>query len=178
MGRKIDLTGHKFGRLTVLKESEHRDLDGNIYWVCKCDCGNIKNIISRSLRTGRTISCGCYNLENNQKRLGQHKYNQTHGKSDTRLYYVYKTMKNRCYNPKIPKYKNYGARGIKVCDEWKNSFQAFYDWAISTGYDENAKYGECTIERKDVNGDYCPENCCWIPASEQAKNKTTTHRKI
>lgn len=171
MGKKKNLTGIIFGNLEVLEESEKRDKNGNVYWVCRCSCGKTKEINGRSLTTGRTISCGCYNLENNQKKLGQKKYKKTHGKSYSRLYLVYKAMKNRCYNKNVKKYKNYGALGVSVCSEWKNDFVSFYNWAVKNGYDENAKFGDCTLDRINVYGNYCPENCRWISNKEQQKNK-------
>ena len=81
-------------------------------------------------------------------------------------------MKDRCYKKNVRAYNTYGARGIRICDEWLNDFKVFYDWAMSNGYTD-----ELTIERIDVNGNYCPENCTWIPLSEQSKNRTCV-RKI
>ena len=94
--------------------------------------------------------------------------------TDKKLRSRYNNMKQRCYNSKHPGYKNYGARGIKVCDEW-HKFESFYDWAMSTGYDPKAEYGACTIERKNVNGDYEPSNCVWATSKQQANNTTTNH---
>lgn len=96
-----------------------------------------------------------------------------HGLSRTRIYGVYRDMYNRCYNPKDISYSHYGGRGIIICDEWlgDDGFLNFREWAYNNGYDENAKRGKCTIDRKDSNGNYCPENCRWSDSSVQSNNK-------
>lgn len=172
LGHIKDLTGQKFGRLLVVERAKDKYYNGVrcTTWVCKCDCGNTTIVSTSSLTTGNTTSCGCYALE---LRSVRHK---THGMSKSRLYNIWNGILTRCYNEHSTKYKNYGARGITVCDEW-HKFENFYEWAKETGYDENAKYGECTIEREDVNGNYCPTNCKWATSKEQANN-TTTNRLI
>jgi len=104
----------------------------------------------------------------------QAELNTTHGLSKTKIYKVFHGMKQRCYNPKNPEYKNYGGRGIKVCDEWLNNFVKFYEWMILAGWDNSKSAKEQTIERNDVDGDYCPENCRLIPLEEQALNRTNS----
>lgn len=157
MGKLQDLTGQKFGRLTVLKFSYRKGT--NYFWKCRCDCGNEIDVVSGSLKRGLTKSCGCYNLEKIIER------NTKHNLNDTRLHNIWVKMKQRCLNSKDVAYKNYGARGISVCDKWLNDFKAFYDWAINNGYSDNL-----TIERINVNGNYCPENCTWITKSQQCLN--------
>lgn len=159
MGKLNDLTGKRFGKLTAIEVAE-RDKFGHIKWRCICDCGKEIITYAARLRHGKTRSCGCLVKETNKKRL------TTHGMKKTRLYRTWVNMKARCNNPKDRCFGSYGGRGIKVCGEWEKSFQSFYDWAMSHGYTE-----ELTIERKNVNGNYEPSNCCWITMTEQQKNK-------
>lgn len=209
----MDLTGHRFGALTVLEKGP-RTSSGKIQWLCKCDCGNmvlrrtdnlgkktcscgcltnVKNIalgtrfgkltvisslgkgwflckcdcggekitLGRRLRRGDVESCGCLLHEKCFK----------HGEKDSRLYFSWKNMKNRCTNKNAHSYRNYGGRGISVCEEWRQSYTAFRDWAIASGYRDNL-----TIDRIDVNGNYCPENCRWVLPSDQALNKTSNRQ--
>ncbi len=136
-------------------------------FVCECDCGNIKLIEPAHWEQGIVKSCGCKHDELLRDS------STIHGLSGTRLYCVWRDMIARCYNPNSESYKNYGERGITICDEWLNNPESFFDWAYSTGYDENAERGEYTIERKDVNGNYEPNNCEWITIQQQQKNKRT-----
>lgn len=156
----IDMIFKRFGRLTVIKECEERK-DGKKIYKCICDCGNITYVKGTVLRSGRTKSCGCLMKDITIKRSTKH------GKSHTRLYKIYCSMKQRCYNKNDKHYKWYGKKSIKICDEWLNNFQAFYDWSMSNGYNDNL-----TIDRIDVNGNYEPYNCRWTDQKTQQNNKT------
>lgn len=157
------LQGRKFGRLTVieLQGTNHRRHN---MWHCKCECGNEVNVSATDLITGHTRSCGCLMRETATETM------TTHGKSKERLYTVWQGMIGRCNRPSLKCYKNYGGRGIEVCDEWRD-YEAFRQWALENGYDENAPRGQCTIDRIDVNGNYEPSNCRWVDAKTQAQNQ-------
>lgn len=161
-----DLTGKRFGRLVVL-ERKGTNKHGNSMWLCKCDCGNKKIITAGYLKKGSTQSCGCYQKEINKT------INKTHGMSNTRIYRIYTSMKNRCYNEKDKKhFEHYGKRGIKMCDEWlgENGFINFMEWSLSHGYTN-----ELTIDRIDVDGNYEPSNCRWADNKTQQNNTTNNH---
>lgn len=160
--KSIDITGQTFGRLTAIKKVYTKN--NKQYWLFKCSCGNEKVINKNHVREGSINSCGCLLKENNT--------GYKHGLSKTRLYSIFMGMKNRCYNPNEPAFKNYGQRGIFVCKEWLNNPKAFVEWALSNGYNDNL-----TIERIDVNKGYCPENCTWIPLEKQVRN-TRVNRRI
>ncbi len=154
-----DKVGKRYGRLVVLRYV------GNSRWLCKCDCGNETTVCTSSLNRGATQSCGCLHKE--RASLA----NKTHGHSKTRLYNIWAGIKERCTNPNATNYKNYGGRGISMCAEWLSDYMAFEQWAISNGYDEAASGHQCSIDRIDNDGDYCPSNCQWTTYSEQARNR-------
>lgn len=154
----------KFGRLTVLEiqRKETSAKSRRIYWKCRCDCGNLTVVRGDCLTSGNTTSCGCYNRDKKTALID----NRTKDK----LYHVYYGMKQRCNNPNDKQFKHYGGRGIRISEEW-NTYEAFRDWAILNGYEENHNL---SIERIDVNGDYSPGNCKWIPANRQSCNTRKT----
>lgn len=166
MAEFIDITGQKFGRLTVIRflEPEERVLRRKS-WLCQCDCGNIVHMDGAKLRSGHTRSCGCLCVESARNINLKYKY------SYKRLYAVYKHMIQRCKDPKEREYHNYGGRGIKVCKEWLDNYDTFAEWAFTSGYDLSAKRGECTLDRINVDKDYEPNNCRWVSNQIQQNNR-------
>lgn len=165
MGGAKNLTGQRFGRLVAIEPTEQRK-GKCVVWKCACDCGEVAYVRSGDLVSGNNVSCGC-----KKKEYYQNGTVRKHGKIKTRLYNVWVSMNNRCLNPQNPSYKIYGGRGIRVCEEWQRDFECFRLWAVENGYDENAKYGQCTIDRIDVDGNYEPSNCRFVDMKVQAQNK-------
>lgn len=165
---KAELIGQRFGRLTVIKEGG-RAKSRSVIWICQCDCGNIHNVTTSLLIKGSIKSCGCLRREMVIQK------NYKHGLSNTRLYHIWASIKDRCYRKSDKNYPSYGARGIKMCQEWQENFQSFYEWAMSSGYDELSERGECTIDRINNDGNYEPSNCRWANSTVQQRNKRNNH---
>lgn len=179
--KKVSLVGGKFGRLTVLSDAGVKG--GRTYSNCLCDCGNLVVVSNKHLKSGHTKSCGCYKNEAISevgKRTGRinvktaqeeaRRANRKHDMSGTRLYRIWLQMKQRCYNKNNDGYRYYGGKDISVCDEWKDSFETFEQWATSNGYND-----KLTIDRINANRNYEPSNCRWITQSE---NSARIHRDI
>lgn len=162
-GVRKDLTGKRFGKLIVI--GLDRLEKKRSYWLCKCDCGNEKVLRGDTLEVVR--SCGC--LKKEQDITNLHIKNN-HEMTYHPVYSIWHAMVSRCNNPNDFAYKDYGGRGISVCSDWTD-IRNFARWADETGFQ---KGNGLSIERVDVNGNYCPENCVWIPRSEQAKNRRNT----
>lgn len=160
---KNDLTGKKYGRLTVLGVD---DREGRkTYYCCQCDCGNIKIVRSDSLTAGTIRSCGCLKKEQDQINLTA---NHSHKMSGTRIYQIWQGIKDRCYNPHNTRFNYYGGRGITVCEAWINDFSAFYEWSIKNGYSK-----ELTIDRINNDKGYSPDNCRWANQKQQSRNRNS-----
>lgn len=157
--RFIDLTGLRFGKLVVLKENGKNLKRNVVLWECVCDCGNICTVAGIDMKRKLTTSCGCMS---SRKIAGER--NKTHGMAGTPLYGVWRSMRDRCKNPNNKSYKDYGGRGISVCEKWL-TFEGFYE-------DMGNSYAKgLTIERVDSSKGYNNDNCTWIPKSQQTLNR-------
>lgn len=158
--KKVDLTGIKFGRLKVIEEGEPLKGEGWSVrrWICFCDCGNQTLTHQNHLTSGRSRSCGCLATEKSKEL-------KTYGDSGSRLYKTWSNMKRRCDNKEDKSYPNYGGRGITYDPRWSDYINFRED--MLEGYSD-----DLTLERVDVNGNYCKENCTWIPLEMQSRNKT------
>lgn len=164
---RIDLTGQRFGRWTVLRYAGYHN--GCAFWECRCECGTIRDVRAAELRYGRSKSCGCFKAEVAAKTTALR--STKHGKYNTRMYRIWCGMKKRC-SPSCSKHdiERYYGRGIRVCPEWEHDFEAFYKWALSHGYDDSL-----SIDRIDNDGNYEPSNCRWVTEEVQANNRSTSN---
>lgn len=173
----IDITGQKYGRLTAIRLVSKGTRGKKGKWLFRCDCGNEITCSASSVKSGNTKSCGCQKSESSSivgsrtiKLL--HQRQVTHGYTGTRIYRIYKNMKNRCYNPKTPCYPYYGGKGITICSEWLNDPQVFIDWILANGYTD-----EMTVERRNSDNGYSPDNCELITQAEQARRATLVRER-
>ena len=162
MPRYIDISGRRFGRLVVLDRDAVNSSSNKPRLRCRCDCGKEVIVINGSLKSGHTLSCGCYNKEIIKIHV------KTHGMTRTNIYRIWKSMMQRCCNERDKSYYNYGARGIRVCSRWHK----FENWYADMGDRPTPQH---SIERINNDGDYLPSNCKWATRAEQNSNKRVNH---
>lgn len=150
------LVGKRYNHLTVIDTFAYKH---RTFCICRCDCGNLTTVRADALKSGGTKGCGCLIADAHKK----------HGRTNHRLHHVWVGMIQRCCNSKNPAYRLYGGRGIGICEEWRSNFSSFFDWAMQNGYAD-----DLSIDRIDVDGDYCPSNCRFANAKEQGRNRRST----
>ena len=161
-----DISNQKFGRLTAIRATDQRK-NGSVVWLCKCECGNECFANSNNLVRGTKKSCGCYRSEVASAMAKTGDNRRTHGMKRTKIYSVWQMIKYRCNNPHYHQWKDYGGRGISICDEWANDFQVFYDYVSKLPHFGDAG---CSIDRINNNGNYEPNNIRWATKIEQNRN--------
>ena len=172
MAIKQNLKGQRFGRLTALYTVPNNNY--RTRWHCVCDCGNTKDVLQQNLVNGHVRSCGCLHVERSMEKiavLNESMQRESHHETKTRLYHIWINMKSRCFDENSTTFHRYGGRGITVCREWASSFLSFREWATANGYSD-----ELSIDRINVDGNYCPENCRWVSGSIQQFNKRKPRR--
>ena len=167
----VDLTGQRFGRLVAKEYMGKKKYKGNSdhpYWLCQCDCGNETIVNGNNLRRGAIKSCGCMSAELARERMKEVTKlapRTKHGMADSNIYSSWNKMKGRCYNTSDPAFETVGAKGIIVCDEWKDSFENFYHWSMGNGYQPGL-----VIDRLNKGDNYSPENCRWVTRADRSNN--------